>query len=344
MKLSELAKELNLSASTVSRALSRPDLVAERTRVRVLAAVEEHGYRPNLIARSLRRGESNTIGVIVSDLENPFYSTVAKAIENVASRHGFSCVICDADEDAAKEARALRLLTELKVRGIIHAVTGGDIAPLRRLLTDGMPLVEVDRRSAIDGVDAVVLDNRMGARLAVEHLLDLGHRRIAIISGPQRISTGRERLEGFRSALEEAGIGLLDGYTEMGDFREPSGYEATRRLLGLAHRPTALFVANNEMMAGALSALREERVAIPDEISLISFDDVRWAKYVEPPLTIIAQPAEQIGTIAAQLFLERLDGRSEPVTRVLEPTLVPRGSCGPAPPSMASEATEGVLT
>jgi DNA-binding LacI/PurR family transcriptional regulator len=327
MTLTELASELGLSPSTVSRAISRPDMVAEETRERILAAVEAHGYRPNGIARSLRSGESNTIGVIVSDLKNPFYSTVAKAIENVVSRHGYSCVICDADESADKEAQALELLAQLKVRGIIHAFTGGDVDTLRRLQSEGLPLIEIDRRSGLEGVDVVLLDNRLGARLAAEHLIALGHRRIAIVAGPQRLSTGRQRLEGFRDALAQAGVPLTPQFVEIGDFREASGYQATRRLLELAEPPTALFVSNNEMMAGALSALREAGIDIPGDISLISFDDVRWAKYVDPPLTIIAQPTEQFGEVAAELFWERLQGRTEPVTRILEPSLVVRESC-----------------
>ncbi|MEX2540773.1 MAG: LacI family DNA-binding transcriptional regulator [Trueperaceae bacterium] len=337
MTLIELARELGLSPSTISRAISRPDLVAAETRERILAAVEAHGYRPNGIARSLRRGESNTIGVIVSDLKNPFYSTVAKAIENQVSDHGYSCVICDADESAEKEAHALELLAQLKVRGIIHAFTGGDVDTLRRLQAEGMPLIEIDRRSDLPGVDAVLLDNALGARLAAEHLLGLGHRRIAIVSGPERLTTGRQRLEGFRKALANAGVTLDDEYTEIGDFREASGYQATSRLLQLDAPPTALFVANNEMMAGALSALREAGVNIPRQISLISFDDVRWAKYVDPPLTIIAQPTEQFGAVAAELFWERLHGRTEPVVRILSPSLVVRESCAPVTPAPAGE-------
>jgi DNA-binding LacI/PurR family transcriptional regulator len=330
MTLTELARKLDLSPSTISRAISRPDLVAEETRERILAAVTKYGYKPNGIARSLRRGESNTIGLIVSDLKNPFYSTVAKSIENVVSKHGFSCVICDADESAEKEAQALDLLAQLKVRGIIHAFTGGDVSTLKRLQAEGLPLIEIDRRSGLEGVDAVLLDNSLGARLAAEHLLALGHRRIAIVAGPERVSTGRQRLDGFRTALATKGITLPDVYIEFGDFREASGYEATRRLLQLAQRPTALFVANNEMMAGALSALREAEVNIPRDISLISFDDVRWAKYVDPPLTIIAQPTERLGAVAAELFWERLHGRTDPVVRILEPSLVIRQSCAPA--------------
>ena len=331
MTLSELAKELNLSTSTVSRALTRPDLVAEATRRKILVAVDTYGYKPNAIARSLRSGKTQTLGLVVSDLQNPFYATVAKAVEHVAARHGYSCVICDADENAAKEVQALELLSEMQVSGIIHASTGANVAALKKLKDGGLPIVDVDRASGLQDVDTVLVDNALGARMATEHLLELGHQDVAIITGPLHLTTGHDRLAGFRDTLAAAGRSLPDDYVQLGDFKEASGYAATERLLELSRPPTAIFVANNEMMAGALSVLREHEVAIPGKVSLISFDDVRWAKYVEPPLTIIAQPNEQLGVIAAELLFERLAGRLEPVTRILQPKLIKRGSCAPPP-------------
>ena len=303
MTLSELAKKLNLSTSTVSRALTRPDLVAEATRRKILVAVDAYGYKPNAIARSLRKGQTRTLGLVVSDLQNPFYSTVAKAVEHVAARHGYSCVICDADENAAKEVQALELLSEMQVSGIIHASTGANVAALRKLKDGGLPIVDVDRASGLQDVDTVLVDNALGARMATEHLLELGHQDVAIITGPLHLTTGHDRWAGFRDTLAAAGRSLPDDYVRVGDFKEASGYAATERLLELSRPPTAIFVANNEMMAGALSVLREHEVAIPGKVSLISFDDVRWARYVEPPLTIIAQPNEQLGITLPSCFL-----------------------------------------
>ena len=327
MTLVELAAKLNLSISTVSRALSRPDMVAPRTRELIAEAAERYGYRPNGIARSLRKGKTQTIGLVVSDIQNPFYASVTRATERVAARHGYTLVICNADENAENEARALRLLDDMQVAGIIHGSSGATLPLLQTLSAKGIPIVDIDRVSGLAEADTVLVDNALGAALAAEYLLSLGHTRVAIITGPQHLTTGAERLSGFRRALGEADTALTDAYVKIGDFREASGFAATLELLALPLAPTALFVANNEMMAGALSALQKRGVKVPEDISLISFDDVRWAKYVDPPLTIIAQPTEQIGTLAAELLFERLAGRSERVSRRLEPTLVVRGSC-----------------
>lgn len=329
LTLVEIAEKLNLSVSTVSRALSRPDLVAEGTRQRILETVAAYEYRPNGVARSLRKGKTRTLGLIVSDIQNPFYATIVKAVEGVAAGHGYSTVVCNADESPRKEAEALHLLSEMKVAGIIHGSTGANLDILRGLNRQGLPIVDIDRVSGLTEADTVLVDNQAGARLAAEHLLALGHTRPAVITGPQHLTTGRDRLEGFRQALSSAGIALPSALVQIGDFREHSGYEAALRLLALPTPPTALFVANNEMVAGALAAVRERAVPIPQALSLISFDDVRWAKYLEPALTVIAQPTEQLGTLAAKLLFERLSGRKEAVRRILQPTLIARGSSAP---------------
>ena len=329
MNLTDLAKELNLSVSTVSRALSRPDLVSDTTRERVLMAAEHYGYRPNGIARSLRKGRTQTIGLVVSDIQNPFYSAITRAVERVVAKHGYSLVICNADEDAASEGQALMLLHEMQAAGIIHSPTSANIEALQRLSAGGVPIVDIDRVSGLKNADTVLVDNKLGAKLAAEHLLELGHTHIAIIAGPAHLTTGRDRSEGFREALEAAGLNLDRSYCKLGDFKEASGYQATLELLRQARPPTALFVANNEMAAGALAAIRECHVTVPERLSVISFDDVRWAKYVEPPLTVIAQPVEEMGTLAAQLLFERFEGRREPVACVLTPILVRRESCVP---------------
>lgn len=327
MTLSELARKLDLSPATISRALNRPEMVAPSTLAKVFKAVDEVGYRPNAIARSLRIGVTRSIGLIVSDIQNPFYSAVVKAVERVATRHGYSTIICNADEDPATEAAALIVLGELKVSGIIQGSTGANVESLAKLRREGIPVIDIDRTSGLEDVDTVLVDNVRGSRDAAEYLLALGHTRVATITGPTNLTTGQDRLEGFQQALGAAGVELPDEYVIIGDFREASGHAAAQRLLSLPEPPTALFVANNEMMAGALAACREAGIRIPERLSLISFDDVRWSRYVEPPLTVIAQPIEEIGRVAAELLFERLDGRLEPVTRILDTKLIKRGSC-----------------
>ncbi|WP_019586185.1 LacI family DNA-binding transcriptional regulator [Deinococcus apachensis] len=327
--LQELAQELQLSTATVSRAINRPETVADSTRRRVLDAVALHGYQPDAIARSLREGRSRSIGLVVSDIRNPFYAAIAATVEDVARGHGYSVLVCNANEDAAKADEALHLLAAHQVSGLIHVPIGEDRGALQRLRARGVPVVDLDRASGIDGAYAVLVDNNLGARLAAEHLLALGHRRLATIAGPLHLTTGRDRLEGFRLALEAAGQTLPWEYLEVGDFREASGARAMRRLLALPAPPTALFVANNEMMAGALAVIHELGLQVPRQLSLVGFDDARWAQYIHPPLTVVAQPVEAMAALAAEMLFKQLAGGSASTPQVLEPKLIVRSSTAP---------------
>lgn len=337
MTLDELAKRLDLSPSTVSRSINQPELVAVSTRERVLEAVERYGYRPNSIARSLRTRDTRSIGLVVSDICNPFYAAIVRSVERVARGRGYSVIICNADEDPAREEEALNLLGEKQVSGIIHAATGANVTALAGLRDRGVPVIDIDRASGLPDADAVLTDNLLGARLAAGHLIALGHRSVATVAGPPHLTTGRDRLEGFRAALEAAGVQLPPEYVQVGDFQMASAEAAVHRLLDLPQAPTALFVANNEMMAGALGAIRARGVRVPEQLSTVSFDDVRWGRYLEPPLTVVAQAVEAMGEMAADLVLRRIAGETGHVRRVLDPVLVVRGSTAP-PPTRGSSA------
>ena len=327
MNLRDLARELNLSTATVSRALSRPEIVAPATRERVLQAVRRSGYHMNGIARSLRTQSTRTIGVVVSDIRNSFSSSIVKAVEDVARVNGYTVLICNADETGQNEEAALQLFIERKVSGVIHCSAGANLELLRVLQNKSIPLIDLDRRSGLENVDTVVLDNRLGAEIATRHLTGLGHRRIAMISGPMHLSNARSRVAGFRKTLRAAGIPVAREYIEFGDFRQRSGEEAAQRLLSLRHPPTAVFVANNEMMAGALLAIRQQkRLKVPRNLSLIGFDDARWAQFADPPLTVVSQPTEAMGKKAAELLLQRIQGETAPKTIVFQPALVVRRS------------------
>jgi LacI family transcriptional regulator len=334
MTLRDLARALDLSPSTVSRALTRPEMVSPTTRERVLAAVRLHGYRPNRIAQSLRTRKTRSIGLIVSDIMNPFYAAVARAVEGVAAQAGYTVIVCNANEEAPQEDEALWVLAERQVAGVIHASTGANLETLRALRQRGVAIVDIDRVSGLEATDAALVDNAAGARAGTVHLLELGHRRVATIAGPEHLTTGRDRLRGFLAACEEAGLDVPDAFVERCDFRRDSAYRAARRMLDLPTPPSALFVANNEMLIGALRALRELGVAVPSELSLVSFDDVPWAAYVDPPLTVVAQPTEELGRTAAELLFRRIAGDAEPLSVLLPPTLIVRGST--APPQTAS--------
>jgi DNA-binding LacI/PurR family transcriptional regulator len=326
MTFNDLAKELNLSTATISRALSRPEIVAPQTRTRVLDAVRRSGYQMNGIARSLRTQSTRTIGIIVSDICNPFFSAIVKAVEDVARTNGYTVLICNADEDGRNEEVAMRLFIERQVSGVIRCSAGGNSSLLEALRQKSIHLIDLDRQSGPPNIDTVILDNALGASLGTRHLVELGHKRIAIVSGPLHLSNARDRLEGFRKTLRAARVSIPRNYIEFGDFREASGYQAAERLLSLPCPPTAIFVANNEMMAGTLLAVRLRKVKVPRELSLVGFDDARWARYLEPPLTVVSQPAELMGQKAAQLLLTRLHGRTTPQTIVFEPELIVRRS------------------
>ena len=328
MNISDLARDLKLSTATISRTLNRPEAVAPRTRERVLKAVQRFGYQPNGIARSLRTQHTKTIGMIVSDIRNPFFSAMVKAVEDTARVNDFTVLVCNADEDGRNEEAALRLFIERHVSGVIHCSAGANPDLIRVLQTRSTPIIDLDRQSGLQNVDTVILNNELGAALATEHLINLGHRRLAMIAGPVHLSNGRTRLEGFGKALRKARLAIPKTYVQMGDFREDSGRRAAEKLLSLSNRPTGLVVANNEMMAGALAVIRERRIKIPAELSVVSFDDARWAQFLEPPLTVVAQPTEAMGRCAAELLLSRLQKKNSKKfeTRIFEPELIIRAS------------------
>jgi LacI family transcriptional regulator len=326
MNFSDLARQLKVSTATVSRALSRPEKVAPATRKRILELVRRSGYHMNGIARSLRTQSTRTIGIIVSDIRNPFSSAIVKSVEDLARTNGYTVLVCNADEDGRNEEVALELFIERQVSGVIHCSAGANLDLLRVLLEKSIPLVDLDRQSGLENVDTVILDNQLGAALATTHLLELGHQRVAMISGPKHLSNARKRLDGYRKTLRAAQISVPNEYIEYGDFREQSGRVAAERLLSLQTPPTAILVANNEMMAGALLAIRQRRVKVPRDLSLIGFDDARWAQYSDPALTVVSQPTEAMGQKAAELLLGRLQGERQANTVIFKPELIIRRS------------------
>lgn len=334
---------LGLAPSTVSRALNHPEMVSLETRMRVERAVRQYRYRPNTIARSLRVQNSQTIGLVLSDITNPFHAELARAVEAAARERGYTVILSNSDEDEGLERLALETLLSWQVRGLILAPCGRNRSIVEESLRLGIPVVQVDR--VIEGLktDAVLVDNRAGARMAVEHLVALGHRRIAHIAGPQHLTTGAERLAGFREAMASAGIPEEEQRVVYGDFREEGGYRATLQLFresGAPEKsPTAIFAANNEMAAGAIRALSELGLSIPDRVSFVTFDDSRWAQLMRPALTVIAQPVEEMGRTACELLLRRIEsGRSGATLYTLQPMLIQRHSTAPPGQPAASPA------
>jgi DNA-binding LacI/PurR family transcriptional regulator len=328
----DVARRAGVSVATAARALGEYGYVSDATRARVLRAARILDYHPNAIARSMIKGRTHTLAVIVSDNANPFFASVVRGIEDVVLAEGYAIVLCNADEDPDKEGMYLRTVRQKRVDGLIISPSGGSVSALRSMLAGGTPIVQIDRRVSRLAADAVLIDNRAGVRAAIEHLIRLGHRRIGIISGPRRLYTGRERLEGYRTTLRNAGLHFDEELVLEGTFKEHSGYELVGRFLRLRARPTAIFVANNLMTIGALLGLKEAGVRIPDEMAVVGFDDMDWAPILTPPLTAVAQPGYELGAAAGRLLLERLQTQrtGRPRTVVFQPRLVVRESCGAA--------------
>jgi DNA-binding LacI/PurR family transcriptional regulator len=326
----DVAKKAGVSIATVSRVLNDSPLVTESARRQVLRAVQELNYQPNRTAQRLRAGRSRVIGLIISDIQNPFFTSVVRGIEDLAYQHGYSLVLCNSDEDVQKEQLYIEILSSERVAGVIILPTGIDCcAPLFNLR---MPVVMMDRVVAGFDTDTVVVENVSGAFAATQHLVELGHKRIGLVGAPSGISVGSERQQGYARALAAHGIATGETLIRIGNFKETGGYQAARELLDLNPRPTALFVANNLMTLGALVAIRERGLRIPEDISIIGFDDMPWANLLQPPLTAIAQPTYELGQRAAQLLLARLQDRTKPlVHECLETRLVVRGSTSVPP-------------
>ncbi|HXX36572.1 MAG TPA: LacI family DNA-binding transcriptional regulator [bacterium] len=329
----DVAAEAGVSVATAARVLGGYGRVSHASRERVMLAAKTLDYTPSSIARSMIKGYTDTVAVIVSDNANPFFAAVVRGIENVVLAHGYSLLFFNADEDPHKEVLHLRTIREKRVDGLVLSPSSGPTDEFRSLAATGIPIVQVDRK--LDGLesDAVLVDNRAGVRAGMEHLLALGHRRIGIITGPRRHYTGRERLEGYREAVRATGLPIEDELILEGDFKQQSGYTLVREFLELRPRPTGILVANNLMTIGALLRLQEAGIAIPRDMSVIGFDDMDWAPILTPPLTTIAQPAYSLGTAAAQLLIDRLRlrGSSQPQTIVFQPRLVVRASTATPP-------------
>jgi LacI family transcriptional regulator len=338
----DVALLAGVSVATVSNTVNDPDRVSDELRARVLKAIETLNYAPRAAARSLRRQSSGLIGLIVADITNPFFTELVQAVEGIASRHGYSVLLCNSDEDAAREEKHLRVLRSQWVDGIILATTGEASLSRSSLLSQiRVPVVLVDRAFDGLGLDAVVLNNRLAAQQATEHLIRRGHRRIGLLSGPTGITTGADRLVGYREALLGSQLRFDPDLVREAGFREQQAYDATAELMRLPQPPTALFAANNLMAIGMMRALSDLGLRCPDDVSVISIDDFPWAHVFRPKLTIVAQPVREMGERAVQLLTDRIAGRRSGTgsTQMLEPHLVVRESCAAPLHATAAAAT-----
>ncbi len=330
--INDVAKKAQVSISTVSRVLNGTAFVNGEVKKRVEEAIQELAYQPSPAARSLRVNRSRIIGLLISDIQNPFFMSLIQGVEDEAHRNGYSLLLCNSNEDSNKEQQYLEVLCAERVAGAI-------IVPTRERLEAGIdnfhkrniPLVAVDRRIKDNSVDAVLVDNILGAREAVAHLINNGYRRIGVIVGPKTITTGRERLEGYRQALQEAGIPYDPLLTRSGTFRKESGQQLAQELLAITPAIDALFVGNNLMAMGALDAIHVRNLRVPENIAFVGYDELPWVAPGFVSLTTIAQPVYELGSTAALRLFQRLQ-KTAPQSRqevILSPKLTIRDSSRP---------------
>jgi len=325
----DVADLAGVSTATVSRVLNDHAQVAEETRSKVLRAMEELGYQPSRVARRLRMGGSQIIALIIADIANPFFTSVVRGIEDVAYANQYSLFLCNSDEDPAKEALYVDVLQAERVAGVIISSADENSTSCESLLRNGVPIVAMDRRLSQFDVDTVLVDSIKGAYQATSHLIGLGHRRIGLIGAPSRITASRERREGYERALSEHGLELEQTLIKIGNTKQDGGYQKACEFLEMDDPPTAIFAINNLTTLGALNAIHEKGLNIPQDVAIVGFDDMPWALSLDPPLTAVAQPTYELGCTAANLLLQRIaDKEREIVEMRLEPTLIVRDSCG----------------
>jgi len=325
----DVARESGVSVFTVSAVVNNKSHVGKKFRERVEAAIRKLNYRPNLVARSLAKQRTHTIGMIVPDIANPFFPMVVRGAEDAAQKHGYNLLLCNSDDSLNKEENAIELLLSKRVDGILLTKAAEDFRPqIRQMIKEvNIPFVLVMRTYPKLTKDAVITDDYQGAYDAVCHLARAGRRRIGLISGPLKVSNAMARWQGFHDALKAQGLPFEKDLVVEGDYRIESGFRAGHALL--SHRPDGIYVANHLMTVGLLRAAEEMGLSCPEDFGLVSFDDYPWLGVFRPRLTTVELPKHQLGSEAAELLIERIGGsRKKAVLRKLQPELRIRESCG----------------
>ena len=323
----DVADQAGVSATTVSHVINQTRRVDPETAARVHAAIAELKYHPNAVARSMRRGQTHTVGIVLPDISNPFFGDLARQLEGDLFEAGYSAIICNTDGDVAKESRYLDVLLSKKVDGLLLIAANQPSDRLRHIIEVGPPTVVVDR--ALEDLPAshVVVANHVGGRLAGTHLLRLGHRDIGVVAGPGNLGTSAQRLDGFRQALSEDGVGIAVERVFDGDFRASSGRLALEKWIAEGDVPTAVFAENDVMALGVLNAAHSAGIRIPEDLSVVGFDGIAFTAETSPPLTTVAQSSSEMATATVSLLMDHLRDRNSPPRRIELPVrLLVRGS------------------
>ncbi|MBN2698261.1 MAG: LacI family DNA-binding transcriptional regulator [Bacteroidales bacterium] len=327
--MNDIARRAGVSIATVSRVLNNSGSVNEATRARILKAIKDLKYQPSRVAKRLRSKSvsSNLLGVLIPDIQNPFYVDVLRGIEDIAYTNNYAIIMCNYSQDEKKEKLYLEILQSEAIDGLIAAPANEQDVQLKKMVREGLPVVCVDRGLQDEDVDIVVVDNREGAFKAVEHLIKLGRRRIAYISGLQTIPSSRYREKGYLDALSSYQIPVVPELIKHGDSKYEGGLVLCEELLNLPEPPDAVFTGNNLITLGALESIHKHQLRIPDDIAIVGFDDMIWSSSLNPSLTAVRQPAYDIGQRACELLLQRI---SEPgracIKMILKTELIVRRS------------------
>lgn len=305
--LKDVAKLAGVSVGMASRVLGDYGSFSEKTKRRVLEAAQELHYRPNALARSLRVGRTKAIGLVVSNILSYHWTTFIRAIEASASERGYQVLLGTTDDDPTTERAYLRALQDRFVDGVIMSPSRENETLVAEMIAAGLPMVLVEAANEDLAAPRINLGNREGARVATEHLLSLGHERIGIVTGNMNIGSARDRAQGYYDALAAAGVGVDERLVVSGNYRYEAAYEATAKLMQLRPRPTALLVCNEVMAGAALQRLKDEEVSLPDELSLVAFDDPAWTSFYRPGITTIRTPRAEMARLALDTLLARLD-------------------------------------
>jgi len=316
-RIGQVAERAGVSATTVSHALNGRRPVSAATRDRIMAAIEELGYRPNVVARGLRAGRSLTVGLVIPDITNPFYPVLARGLQEVLGPAGYDEIITNTNGTRDLERAALDKMISRQVDGLAFAVFHTHAEDLQPVIDAQIPVVRLGGRQAQPGVDLIHSDDEGGARAAVRHLLHSGYRRIAFVCGPAAEGPAAERVAGYRAALAEAGVRPQQNMVVHTDFSRAGGAHGVERLFRQRKRPDAVLCANDMMAIGALDAARERGLRVPDDLAVMGFDDIEAASLVTPRLTTIANPAREIGKACARLLLDRIGGAAGPPKEIV---------------------------
>lgn len=313
--MKQVAEKARVSTTTVSHVINNTRVVSEDARERVLSVIQELRYIPSAVARSLKNDRTHTLGMMIPNNSNPYFAEVIQGIEDASFKLGYNIILCNSYDDPKKQAAYIRVLMEKRIDGLILVSSGSDEELTQLLADEGIPKVLVDREVSGVVADFIEADHEQGGYEATRYLTGIGHKRIACVAGPETLLPSGDRVAGYRRALSEAGLPFRPEYLVHSDFTSQGGFNAFQQLLALPERPSAIFASNDLMAIGGICAANQAGVRIPQQLSVIGYDDIALASFSTPPLTTIAQPKHDIGNATAQVLVDRINHPDAPLRR-----------------------------